>query len=367
MKNENGITLIMLIITIIVMIILTMVVTGFAITNGGIFNRAEDARYAQITATGKEQAFVQIEYITSGANSGSINLTKTKENIQNLIESDSNCYIKSVSDINKEDSSITIEISNGEIFKIYGIEVTNIEQEEIIEDEGFFTFAIGGQSATITGLTEKGALEIADGPKEFQIPTYTSNGIRITKIGNNAFENQTNFAISTIPDNIESIGTGAFIGCTNIQSINTNRVTTIESGTFRNCSSLTSAIMPNVESIENMAFYYCSSLTTVEIPKVTSIGQLAFSFTMLESIDISNVTNLGGHAIGSYNNPTIIMSDKLETVASQAIVIGANVESKVLDLRNAKSIGSAAFYYIDCDEVILSKRCETLRKKCNKI
>ena len=63
LKNERGITLVALVITIIVLIILATVAISFAFGNNGLVNRAEDARdfYANDTKY-TDQSIVNVQH-----------------------------------------------------------------------------------------------------------------------------------------------------------------------------------------------------------------------------------------------------------------------------------------------------------------
>ena len=95
-----------------------------------------------------------------------------------------------------------------------------------------------------------------------------------------------------IPNNVTSIGEGAFSGCSGLTSITIpNSVTSIGAWTFAYCSGLTSVIIGNGMTYIGMyAFQYCSGLTSVTIPNsVTSISAGAFSgCSALNSVTISN-------------------------------------------------------------------------------
>ena len=95
----------------------------------------------------------------------------------------------------------------------------------------------------------------------------------------------------TIPDDVTSIGEGAFTFCEHLQSINIpDGVTSIGGFAFNRCKSLQSVTIPNsVTSIKDMTFYACSSLQSINIPdSVTSIGDNTFSCcNSLELIYIS--------------------------------------------------------------------------------
>ena len=68
-----------------------------------------------------------------------------------------------------------------------------------------------------------------------------------------------------MPQNLESIGSHAFDGCSSLQSIIIPEgVTVINDYSFQNCTSLASIELPqNLESIGRYAFDYCNSLAVV--------------------------------------------------------------------------------------------------------
>ncbi|MDE7100498.1 MAG: leucine-rich repeat domain-containing protein, partial [Anaeroplasmataceae bacterium] len=70
--------------------------------------------------------------------------------------------------------------------------------------------------------------------------------------------------------NENNISTGAFYGCSNIESITIGTgLTSIGANAFYNCSSLTNIIIPNtVSEIGTEAFYGCMELTSMTIPYV---------------------------------------------------------------------------------------------------
>ena len=82
-----------------------------------------------------------------------------------------------------------------------------------------------------------------------------------------------------IPNSVTSIGSGAFMGCSEMTSIAIpNSVTEIGGSAFEGCSGLTSvSIGDSVNSIGDSAFSGCSGLTSVTIPNsVTLIGNNVF-------------------------------------------------------------------------------------------
>ena len=83
----------------------------------------------------------------------------------------------------------------------------------------------------------------------------------------------------TIPNNITTIGKGAFAGCSRLTSITIpESVTTIEGRAFDYCSGLTSITIPNsVTIIDSSAFSNCQNLESVTLSEgVTTICEAAF-------------------------------------------------------------------------------------------
>ena len=102
--------------------------------------------------------------------------------------------------------------------------------------------------------------------------SYSSN----TSIKGIFGDQVTNYMIG---DDVKSIGSNAFYGCSKMTSVTIgSNVTSIGNDAFSNCSSLTSVTIPNsVKSIGNDAFENCTSMTSITIGNnVTTIGGSAF-------------------------------------------------------------------------------------------
>ncbi|MCD7981356.1 MAG: leucine-rich repeat domain-containing protein [Clostridiales bacterium] len=120
----------------------------------------------------------------------------------------------------------------------------------------------------------------------------------VTSIGNWAFADCVNLASVTIPDSVASIGEGAFVACSSLASVTIpDSVTSINDYTFAACDGLTDVTIGNsVTSIGYVAFSGCTSLTSVVIPdSVVSIGDFAFEDCEgLASVTIpDSVTTIG--------------------------------------------------------------------------
>jgi len=125
-------------------------------------------------------------------------------------------------------------------------------------------------------------------PSDFKIYNYTQN--EVTIIGNNI----SFFArVVSIPPKIQRM-----------------KVTAIGDHAFDSCSHVTNITIPkSVKSIGEYAFFNCTSLTSITIPtRVTSIGKAAFArCTSLTSITIpASVTVMGESAFSGWTNTQTI-------------------------------------------------------------
>ena len=117
----------------------------------------------------------------------------------------------------------------------------------------------------------------------------------ITSIDEYAFMYCTNLTSIKIPENVKSIGIQAFDRCASLTSVTIpSSVTSIGARAFEECTSLSSVTIPNsVTSIEDSAFFKCTSLSSVTILNgVTSIGYDVFHFCT----DLSKVKVLATNA-----------------------------------------------------------------------
>ena len=119
-----------------------------------------------------------------------------------------------------------------------------------------------------------GAFEGCDSLTFVTIPKST------TSIGDLAFWGCNSLSSLTLPEGLMSIGYCTFDVCWSLTSITIpNSVTSIGEGAFAGCYSLTFITLPNnITSIGNSTFQDCRSLTSITIPKsVTNIGTRAFA------------------------------------------------------------------------------------------
>lgn len=233
----------------------------------------------------------------------------------------------------------------------------------------------------------------------------TINSWPVTKIGEDAFQDNTTITSVTIPDSVTEIGSNAFAGCTNLTSVNyegdwsnltiqsgnpavqdaanaplfdfefippdntavivTNYkykgtaadvtipsryqgkpVTMIDHAAFHN-SAVTSVTIPDsVTAIHDSAFAYCSSLTNISIPNsVTAIGSFAFEgCTKLESITLpSSLLTISEFLFYDCSQLTTIhIPDSVSSIRTYAFYNCGKLETIRIPV-SVTSIGSYAF------------------------
>ena len=173
----------------------------------------------------------------------------------------------------------------------------------------------------------------------------SKDGVAVTTIGNNAFEN--NSIVSNIcGESIMSIGNYSFINCSNLTSISFPNATIIGNIAFYNCDGLTSISFPKVTSIGNAAFQGCNNLDLISFPNVSSIGDGAFkSCNNLTSVSFPNATIIENDAFYSCNNLNSISFPSVDSIGDYAFYSCSNL---VLgSFPNASSIGS--YVFTNCD------------------
>lgn len=206
----------------------------------------------------------------------------------------------------------------------------------------------------------------------------TINSWPVTKIGEDAFQDNTTITSVTIPANVTEIGSNAFAGCTNLTSVNYEgdwSNLTIQSGNSAvedaaNAQLFDFAFTPDntavivrykgtaadvtipshykgkpVTMIDHAAFHD-SSVTSVTIPdSVTSIPDYAFAFcSQLTNISIPNsVTFIGFSAFNSCTSlKSITLPSSLSTIQSFAFYNCGNLETIRIPV-SVTFIGNYAF------------------------
>lgn len=212
----------------------------------------------------------------------------------------------------------------------------------------------------------------------------TINSWPVTKIGEDAFQDNTTITSVTIPASVTEIGANAFAGCTNLTSVTYGgdwSNLTIQSGNpavedaakdaaneqlfdFKFILNNTAVVVISykgtaadvtipsrykgkpVTVIDPVAFYNNSAVTSVTIPdSVTAIPDYAFGFcSQLTNISIPNsVTFIGFSAFNSCTSlKSITLPSSLSTIQSYAFYNCGNLKTIRIPV-SVTSIGNCAF------------------------
>ena len=179
----------------------------------------------------------------------------------------------------------------------------------------------------------------------------------VTSIGDGAFSDCYSLTSITMGNNVITIGNTVFYGCDNLTNITIpDSVTSIGTSVFAWCDNLTEVTMGNnVTSIGGSAFYYCESLTNIRIPEgVTSINNSTFEGCKnLTNVTLgNNVTSIGYGVFydcsnliyNKYNNCLYLGSDNNPHLALMDFEYSSNITSCEIST-NTKVIADGAFSY----------------------
>lgn len=286
MQTKKGISLIVLVITIIVMIILAGAII-LTLNNSGIIGKASETVFKQnVNEYNVELSLYISEKMIE-------NPELNKETINSTVET----IVQMIPSISAEDKEEFI-VEKGSL-KYIGANEEKIKWCTELKIE----IKTGNTVMTKEEYELKYATQIADALKYGEIidgvyntkeeykPNYggtwptdvTEIAIPygVTTIGYAAFSGCVGIKKVIIPDSVTSIGDSAFNRCTGLKEINLPpNLTTISGGVFQ-LSGLTTIRIPNkVTSIDYIAFSGCSNLSTIYIPN--SVKSISQTFTFAE-------------------------------------------------------------------------------------
>ena len=175
-------------------------------------------------------------------------------------------------------------------------------------------------------------------------------GVAVTDIGNNAFNNCEKLVSIDMPEGITSIGNNAFYYCESLTDvIIPDGTVRIGSGAFYCCKNLSRVEIPgSVVSIGSEAFYNCSGLKRVTLPDgVNCVFDSVFQgCTSLTSVLIPNsVMYIYGYAFqGCTSLKSVTIPEGVLTVDAFAFS-GCSVLKTVNLPHSLEIIGNSAFRY----------------------
>lgn len=215
------------------------------------------------------------------------------------------------------------------------------------------------------------------------------------------FKNLTKLTSIILPDNIEHIGTNAFLGCTNLKSITiganagTNEGCTPFSGcmgeiTIKSTKLATdyttntaeetigkqllsgsnfSKVIIDTPQVGDCAFYGCTDLNEVLISKGTKIGNSVFSRSSIKSCTIETgvefVRTTGKGSSSIFYNCSELTHVKLGDITSivGAMFLNCKSLSSIILPDTLNTIGSRAFENTAISEIIIPKNVTSIAEK----
>lgn len=368
-KENKGVTLIALAVTIIIMLILAGVTISTLTGNSGISSNANQARIQNELAQYKEQMKLYLaekkvenyDFFIESLNAGKESLIydgkpdDEKGNIKTIIPNIADEYIECLQIINGELYIKTKDEKKIKAAQQLGIQVNPFDitdDGELLSTKANLKLINGEGTLALPSLVSKigmGAFSGVEGLKTIIIPSsvkeigdyafsYNKEIERVViegdlkRIGHYAFDQATNLREINLPNSISEIGIFAFRN-TQISEVTVPKnVQTISVLTFGNCSKLKKIVLQEgLKTIEGNAIG--GPVESISLPStVTSINAQAF-------IDCYNLINIDV----SKNNNFIFESGKLYNKNNGQLIVCYSKNTNVTIQEGIKSISSYAF------------------------
>ena len=241
-------------------------------------------------------------------------------------------------------------VTNGEEF----LTAANTASVEVLDSGVIYNTNITWTLYTDGRLILKGSGSISDGIKgcwndhKNRITSIVVNN-GITSIGSEAFIDCSNVTSIHLADTVTDIGESAFSGCSKLSDISLGKnTTTIRNLAFYGCASLKEIIIPEgTLHIPWMAFANCTSLQKITLPSSLSmIWQSAFeNCTSLAQIDLpENMNDIKYNAFSGCTSLTSIrIPEKMQNLPNNLFYNCTSLTSVILP-QVVNHIGSYCFY-----------------------
>ena len=162
-----------------------------------------------------------------------------------------------------------------------------------------------------------------------------------------AFQNCINLKEISIPEATMTIGTGCFRGCADLKKVKLpKKLKKLSTSSFYGCEQLESINTSNLTEIGAYAFYNCKNLVDIDSENASIIYNNAFNnCSSLKKIDLSswNSNRISKDLFKGCTSLTEInLSDRIETIDDSCF---ANLKKlQIINLEKIKTIGNNAFY-----------------------
>ena len=187
--------------------------------------------------------------------------------------------------------------------------------------DGTFVYKEITVGETVTGYAVAGLEN--ETVTELVIPA-THNGLPVSRIAANAFQNKSAITSATIPATVTEIGESALRGCVGLETVTfaeESCLRVIGSNAFTSCKALREIILPEtVRRIYDFAFLGCSSLKTVRMTgTLDGLGTAVFMrCTALEDVTLAKVKKLPSQTFAECTSLTAIWLDNTEEIGEAA-------------------------------------------------
>lgn len=158
----------------------------------------------------------------------------------------------------------------------------------------------------------------------------------------------------SLPSSVEYIGVDAFVGCTNLSTVNGCKAKVIDSNAFGRTGITTLNFLGNVSTLGDRCFQQCQNLTSAVLPgSISSIGQNIF----YECKNLSSVTICQGistitenmfrccSSLESINIPSSVTSIKQFAFAESGLK-SIEIPNTVVDYSNSALYGCEQLEYV---------------------
>ncbi|MBR2290569.1 MAG: leucine-rich repeat protein [Clostridia bacterium] len=408
--NENGITLVALVLTVVIMVIMAGITTNALIGDNGILGNVMNAKIRQEDEGAKEQLQLAwsarmskfYEDVAAGRASFadiSSYFADYKEELNRLLGTNGGQITRITYN---EDGTFDIRYtSSGNINYIGKIKTTgeiielkrteqNVKYTEVwanFFESGLMTYTIAkDESATISWDITNGMSGYKDAPWYYDkaqgkyVREDYAYKVKKVEIKDEIAPVNTDrlfYHLEEVEEieglekiNSNKIGNYAFYSCDALTTVNIpNRVTSMGDNTFYGCDALVTINIPSsVTSIGNYVFAYCKALTIVNIPNsITSIGNYAFySCDALVTINIPNsVTSIGERAFVYCKALTTVNIPNSVTSIGKSAFYGCTALTTVNIQNGVTSIGDNAFYNcLELTNITIPESVEKIGKSC---
>ncbi len=185
-------------------------------------------------------------------------------------------------------SLFAIIISLFTAFAVQGFAADEEIKSVTLGGVGTYSYTITDNEITITKFETNNTDITLEIPSEY-------NGMKVTKIGDDAFKEVTGLKKIVIPNSVTHIGTESFYDLSETEIIVPEKLEYVGKNAFWDCDGIEELnFSDSLTYIGYGAFYSCDNknLTEIRIPdSVTFIGESAFTGNSIEKMIVGNLTN----------------------------------------------------------------------------